>query len=487
MFGPEHDNDQRDRFSRRALLLGAGQIACFAAVASKLYEVQVMQGSAYAPLAEDNRINVQLVAPLRGRIFDRFGRLLAGNDEGYRVVVIPSEAGNVRLVLERLSQIIPLAAEEQDKLAARARRQQPNVPLIVAGELTFEQIAGIGLAAVHLPGVQVEASASRRYLEGDAVGHVVGHVGNVERTAVDDDPVLRLPGMRIGRTGVERGMEEYLRGRSGVIRREIDARGHIVRTLSETEPQRGRDIAITIDTDLQRAVAARLAQEQQAAAVVIDTRGGDVVAMASVPTHDPAALVKGATNRTWAKLREGGGQQMLNRAIRGLYPPGSTFKMVTAAAALEAGVIDLKTRLPCDGQVELGGQIFRCWKRSGHGPCDLHRALKESCDCYFYEIARRVGIDAIAVMARKLGLGQIFDTGLAFQSRGVVPDAAWKRGRFNKSWVGGETLHVGIGQGYLLTTPLQLAVMTARLASGKALVPQFVRPDAGVATQSTLR
>ena len=176
MFGPDHDDDQRDRFSRRAFLLGAGQVACFAAVASKLYEVQVMQGSAYAPLAEDNRINVQLVAPVRGRIFDRFGRLLAGNDEGYRVIMVPSEAGNVRLVLERLSQIIPLAGEEQEKLVARARRQQPNVPLIVASEVTFDQIAGIGLAALHLPGVQVEGSASRRYHEGDVVGHVVGHV-----------------------------------------------------------------------------------------------------------------------------------------------------------------------------------------------------------------------------------------------------------------------------------------------------------------------
>lgn len=480
MFGRHiDDDDQRGRFSRRALLLGAGQLAAFGAVASKLYQVQVMQGSTYAPMADENRINVQLIAPIRGRIYDRYGRLLAGNDEGFRVVVMPSLAGNVRQVLGRLAQIISVPTEEQEKLVARARRQQPNVPLIVASDLTFEQIATIGLFAPQLPGVQVEAAATRHYLEGDAVAHVVGHVGNVERVAIDDDPVLRLPGMRVGRTGIELGLEERLRGRSGATRYEVDARGRIVRTLSEVAPSRGADIAITLDTGLQRAIGERLRREHRASAVVIDTTSGDVVAMVSMPTHDPGVLVKGASARTWAKLKESGNEQMLNRAIRGLYPPGSTFKMVTALAALEGGLVDPRERIGCEGQIEFGGQVFRCWKRSGHGTCDLHRALRESCDCYFYEIARRLGIDAIAAMGRRLGFGQTYDTGLALQKPGVMPDAAWKRGQFNKPWLGGETLIAGIGQGYVLATPLQLAVMTARIASGRQIVPQFLRPDAG--------
>jgi len=473
------DDDQRRRFSRRALLVGGAQLAGLGAITSKLYQTQVLQASRYAPLADENRVNVQLIAPIRGRIFDRFGRLLAGNEEGFRAVVVPSLAGNVRQVLERLAHFMPLVPEEQEKLVARARRQQPNVPLIVANELTFDQIASIGLYAPQLPGVQIEAGATRRYFFGEAVGHVVGHVGNVERVAIDDDPVLKLPGMRVGRTGVERGLEERLRGQSGATRYEIDARGRIVRTLAESAPERGDDIAIAIDTDLQRAIGERLAKERRASAVVLDTVAGDVVAMVSVPTHDPGKLVKGVTARTWAKLTEAGNDPMLNRAIRGLYPPGSTFKMVTALAALEAGVIDLKSRIACDGQTELGGQVFRCWKRSGHGHCEFHRALRESCDCYFYEIARRAGIDAIAAMGRTLGFGQTFETGLALQKPGVMPDAAWKRGRYNKPWLGGETLLAGIGQGYVLATPLQLAVMTARIASGRMVVPQFVRPDAG--------
>ncbi len=486
MFGnqADDDNEQRLKFSRRALLIGCGQAVAFGGLATKLYQLQVMEATRYAPLAEENRINVQLIAPMRGRILDRYGDVLAGNEEGFRATLIPSLAGNVARVLERLSRIIPISTEDQNRLSIRARRQQPNIPLIVSTELSFEQIASVNLMAPQLPGVQIEMAAGRKYLGGDTMGHVVGHVGSVERISIDDDPLMRLPGLKIGRTGVERGMDERLRGQAGTIRHEIDVRGRIVRTLSETEPVRGDDIALTIDSPLQRAVSARLSRERRASAVAIDTATGDVVMMVSVPTHDPGDLVKGVTKRTWEKLRETGNDPMVNRAIRGLYPPGSTFKMVTALAALEAGVIDLTAKISCEGQTELGGQVFRCWKRTGHGSCDFHRALRESCDCYFYEIAHRVGIDAIAAMGRRLGFGQTFDTGLAHQKPGIMPDSSWKRGRFNRSWLGGETLLAGIGQGYVLTTPLQLAVMTARLATGRAIVPQLVRPEVGMVPAS---
>ncbi len=486
MFGNQVDDDveQRAKFSRRALLVGGGQAVAFGGLIAKLYQLQVTEATRYGPLADENRINVQLVAPIRGRILDRYGVVLAGNEEGFRAVLIPSLAGNVALVLEQLARIIPVSSDDKERLIARARRQQPNVPLIVSSDLTFEQIASVNLMAPQLPGVQIEVAAARKYIGGDIVGHVVGHVGSVERISIDDDPLLRLPGLKIGRTGVERGMDERLRGQAGTIRHEIDVRGRIVRTLSETEPVRGDDIALTIDSELQRAVSARLSRERRASAVAIDTTSGDVVMMVSVPTHDPGDLVKGVTARTFEKLRESGNDPMVNRAIRGLYPPGSTFKMVTALAALEAGVIELNSRITCEGQTELAGQVFRCWKRTGHGACDFHRALRESCDCYFYEIAHRAGIEAIAVMGRRLGFGQTYDTGLAHQKAGVMPDPAWKRGRFNKAWLGGETLLAGIGQGYVLTTPLQLAVMTARIATGRAIVPQLVRPEAGMVPAS---
>lgn len=482
MFGSRKDDDrQRQQFTRRAILVGAAQAAGLGVLSAKLYQLQVMDGRRYAPLAEENRISVQLIAPPRGRILDRFGAILATNAEGFRAVITPSLAGNVREVLGRLQRIMPIADEDIERTVARARRQQPHLPLIVANGLSFDQVAEINLLAAQLPGLQAEVDSRRTYPGGAAIGHVVGYVGNIDRVGLDDDPVLRLPGARIGRTGIERGMEGRLRGRSGSIKHEVDARGRIVRTLTEIEASRGEDVVITLDAGLQRVVMQRLEKQRRAAAVALDIATGDVVLMASVPAHDPGDLVRGLTRRNWAQLQQANNNPMLNRAIRGQYPPGSTFKMVTALAALEAGVISLSEKIECTGRAEYAGQTFRCWKRSGHGGVDFHRGLRESCDCYYYEIARRAGIEAIAGMARRLGFDQVFDTGLSQQKPGIIPDPTWKMGRLGRTWLGGETLLAGIGQGYVLATPLQLAVMSARLASGLSIIPQFVRPDPGAA------
>ena len=488
MFGSQFDDDvQRRKFSRRALLVGAGQMAGFGVLVSHLHQLQVVKASLYAPIADENRINVQLVAPVRGRIFDRGGRLLVGNREGFRAVLIPSLAGsgNLANVLERLSEVIPLSPEERQKLIARARRQQPNVPLIVANDLTFEQIASIGLMAPQLPGVDIEAAATREYVVGEAVAHVVGHVGNVERVAIDDDPVLRLPGMRIGRTGVERGMEERLRGRSGAVKYEVNARGRIVRKLSEVEPVAGDDIALTIDTELQRVVGERLSRERRASAVAIDTSTGDVVLMVSMPTHDPGDIVRGVSARTWAKMNDGGNNPMVNRAIRGLYPPGSTFKMVTALAALEAGVIDL----PANGSTARAGSNSATRRSAaGSAPATAPAISTARCAKAATAISTRSPAASASMPSRRWRAGsasaRVYDTGIALQKPGPCRTARGSARRFNKPWLGGETLLAGIGQGYVLTTPLQLAVMTARIATGRAVVPQFVRPERGLVPAS---
>ena len=482
MFGRDSDDGaQRTRFSRRALLLGAGQAGLFGLVATRLFQLQVVDGARYVPLADENRINVQVLAPRRGRILDRFGVLLATNREGYRAVLVPALAGDVRSVVALFSRFVPIAAEEQERIALRAKRQPPNIPIILAGDLTFEQIAEINLFAPQLPGVRTEVDSRREYFQGRTVGHVVGFVGAVERLALDDDPVLRLPGMRTGKTGVELGMEEQLRGEGGHVKHEVDARGRIVRDLEQQEPQPGRDVVVTLDTALQARTLARLSRERRAALVALDVTSGEVVVMASVPQFDTAEFVNPLAGRALRRLQVAQHNPMVNRAIRGAYPPGSTFKMVTALAALETGVVSLRERIGCDGRFELANQVFRCWKRRGHDSSDLHKALRESCDVYFYELARRTGIEAIAAMARRLGLGQTFDCGLPLQRIGVIPDPDWKRIRFGQSWLGGETILAGIGQGYVSTTPLQLAVMTARLATGRAVQPALVRPPVGIA------
>lgn len=473
------DPRQRSRFSRRALLLGAAQTAAFGALGTRLFQLQVMEEMRYAPLAEVNRINIQPLAPARGRIVDRFGEPLASNIEGYRVMLMPSLAHDASAVLVRLARLVPLSADEQEKIVVRAKRQPPNLPIVVLNDLTWEQVAEINLLAPQLPGLQTEIAGRRQYFRGHTVGHIVGYVGAVERAAMDDDPVLRLPGLRVGKSGIELGMEDVLRGQSGTVKYEVDSRGRIIRNLEQNEPQRGADVVLTIDTGLQEKVIERLRKERRGAVVAIDVNTGEVVAMASVPTFDPSEIASGITSDSWQRMQSAANDPMLNRAVRGLYPPGSTFKIVTALAALEAGVVTLKERIECHGSYELAGQNFRCWKRSGHGACDMHRALRESCDCYFYEIARRSGIDAIATMARRFGFAQTFQNGLSLQKSGLIPDPDWKLGRFGRSWLGGETLLAGIGQGYVLSTPLQLAVMTARIASGRAVVPSLVRPSVG--------
>ncbi len=472
------ESRQQSTFTRRALLLGGLQAAGFSALGARLWQLQVQDGSRYALLADDNRINLQLLAPERGQIFDRYGTLLAGNIEGYRALLQPSFASDIRTALERFSEIVPLSNDEIDKLVLRARRQPPHMPLVIAQDLDFNTMAAINVRAPQLPGISTEAAPRRRYHGGAAMGHVLGYVGAHTSAAMDDDPLLRLPGARVGLAGIERGRETTLRGKAGLVQSEVDSRGRIVRHLDRVEPLRGADLAITIDATLQADVMQKLAPYRRAAAVVMAVSTGEVLALASNPAFDPNDVLDGTVNRRgWNRLRTALDDPMNSRAARGVYPPGSTFKIVTALAALEAGVVTLKERIGCDGRYDFYDQTFRCWKRSGHGLCDMHRAIKESCDCYFYEIARRTGIDAIAATARKLGLGQLYDCGLANLKSGLVPDPDWKRGRFNKSWYAGETLIAGIGQGYVLATPLQLAVMTARVAAGRAVTPTFVKPN----------
>lgn len=489
--------NERRLFTRRAAIVGAGQAIVLGALGTRLYQLQVLDGARYTPLADDNRFNTIPIMPARGQILDRFGIPLATNEEGFRVAVVPALSGDLATTLARLSQIAAIPADEQARVIARARRQPANLPIIVASDLTWDQVAAINLLTPELPGVETETFNRRRYHHVIRTGHIVGHVGAIERIGMGDDPMLRVPGMRIGRAGVERGMDERLRGSGGAVRREVDARGRIVRHVQRTEPKSGSDVAITIDLDLQTFLADRLGRERRAAAVVLDVLGGEVVAMASSPGYDPALNVPQplspepppARRRRGRTIRTGHGASkralktdaLFNRATMGLYPPGSTFKIVTALAALEAGVIDLRERIDCQGSFTLADKTFRCWNRGGHGRCDMHRAMRESCDVYFYEVARRMGMDTLATMAQRLGLGQTFEAGIAPMAKGLIPTPAWKRGRYGRSWLGGETILSGIGQGYVLTSPLQLAVMTARVATGMAVTPTVVRPERGSA------
>lgn len=476
------DDLKQARFSRRALLLSLAQTAAFGGLAARLYQLQIRDGARYRPLADQNRTDVQIIPAVRGRILDRLGEVLADNEQVYRVTLVPALARDVKTVLARLGRLLPLSHDRREQILVRARRQSRTLPIIVASDLSFEEVAGISVLSPHLPGVRAEIAWRRRYHDGITMGHVVGYVGNADRLAQEDpDPALKLPGARVGRSGVELALEAELRGQGGASRTEVDAKGRMVRALDGTDPTPGRDVRLTIDSRLQARVLSRLAQERRGAVVALEAATGNLVAMASHPAFDPSPLTGSITDAFWRRLASLESRPMLNRGVAGLYPPGSTFKMVTALAALHHDVVTPKDRLTCEGAFELSGQTFRCWKHSGHGSVALHDALRESCDVYFYEMARRAGIDAISDMARHLGLGRAFDTDIALQKTGVIPDPEWKRAnvrgkRGDVGWLPGETVLAGIGQGYVAVTPLQLSVMAARIATGRAVEPYVTLP-----------
>jgi penicillin-binding protein 2 len=470
--------EQNRRLTRRTLLLGGAQAAFMAVLAARMRFMQVDQADQYTLLAEENRVNIRLLPPSRGRITDRKGKVLADNEQIYRVTLVKEDAGDVDAVLARLGQLIPLdpvrlakAREEIDKLS-------PFVPVTVAERITWEEFSRVASNAPALPGVTPEVGQSRIYPMGKDFAHVVGYVGPVsdyDLSKIEDpDPLLLIPKFQIGKLGIEAKLEEALRGSAGFKQLEVNAVGRVMRELSREEGDPGATLELTIDADLQCYMEARLGGES-AAAVVMDVTNGDVLGIASAPSFDPNAFVRGISSADYKALTEDIYRPLADKTVQGIYPPGSTFKMVTALAALEAGVISPEETVYCPGHLDRSGRKFHCWKRSGHGDMNLIDSLGESCDVYYYDVAERATIDRIADMARRLGLGTKHDLPMSAINEGLVPSREWKKQNRKQDWLVGDTLNSGIGQGFVLASPLQLAVMTARIATGLAVEPRLVR------------
>ncbi len=477
--------DSARGISRRTLLMSGAMTAMVAALGARLRHLQVDQSDEFRLLAEENRINIRLVPPRRGLIQDRNGRTLAGNEQNYRVVVTREDAGDAEAVLARLSRLIPMTPEDRERARTDLERNSAFVPVTVADRLSWDDFSKVALNGPALPGVTPEVGLSRVYPLVEDFAHVVGYVGPVSEKDLenlpDPDPVLQIPKFQIGKVGVERWLEDALRGSAGIKRVEVNAVGRLMREIGRVEGTPGSDIRLTIDADVQNFVQARLGGES-AAAVVMDVTNGDLIAIASSPSFDPNLFVRGISHDHYNGLMENDHRPLANKTVQGVYPPGSTFKMVTALAALDAGVIDINSTTRCPGYLEFGGQRFHCWKRAGHGTVDLARSLTESCDVYYYDIAQKVGIDKIAEMGRRLGLGLRHDLPMSAISEGTMPNKAWKQESQKADWRIGDTINAAIGQGYVLASPLQLAVMSARLATGRAVVPRLVRMIGGKQT-----
>ncbi|MDF0598397.1 penicillin-binding protein 2 [Psychromarinibacter halotolerans] len=469
------------KVSRRGFVLGGAMAAFAALLTARMRYMQVDQADQFRLLADENRINIRLIAPSRGLIYDRNGVILAENEQNYRVVMVKEDAGDVEEVLGRLQRIIKLPEEELERVKNEIDRRSPFVPVTVADRLSWEAFSEVAVNAPALPGVSPEVGQSRIYPMDRDFAHIVGYVGPVSDydltegyLSEDEDPVLQIPKFQVGKTGVEARMEHDLRGQAGTRRIEVNAQGRVMRELDRVEGGAGDNVQMTIDSALQNYIQVRLGEES-ASAVVMDCGSGDILGIASAPSFDPNLFVRGISVPDYRALLENDHRPLSNKTVQGAYPPGSTFKMVVALAALEDGVIDREESIFCGGYKELGQRRFHCWRRGGHGRLSLSGALEQSCDVYFYEIAERVGIEKITAMARRLGLGQRHDVPLSAVVEGLTPTKAWKRENRDADWLIGDTLNAGIGQGFVLASPLQLAVMTSRIATGRALTPRLIK------------
>jgi penicillin-binding protein 2 len=461
-------------FSRRAVVLGAAQGAVGMVLAGRMAWLSVFENERYKLMAESNRVNNTLIPPRRGWLLDRTGKPLASNRTDFRVDLIPDRIVDKDKLLAELTHLLKLAPEDLARIETDLKRAGGYRPVQVAENLDWDRFAAVLVRQPELPGVAPTRGYARHYPLGAGVGHLIGYVGtaSAEQYKLDKDPLLVTPGFKLGKDGLEKTLDKRLRGKPGAKRVEVTAHGRPVRELETRADQPGESIKLTIDAGLQEYVARRLGPNS-GSAVVIDVATGDILAMASMPSYDPNSFSDGISQTEWKMLSEDDHVPLMNKVLQGLYPPGSTVKPMNGLALMAAGVSP-HDRVVCSGALRVGNGVFHCHKKSGHGALDLKNAIMQSCDIYFYEMVRRVGYDAIAPMARMLGMGQKFDMPFTTQRYGTVPDSAWKLKKYHHPWTVADSLNASIGQGYVLANPLQLAVMASRLGSGRILVPRLL-------------
>ncbi len=475
------EGQRRSVFTRRALLVGGAQLGVFGLLGAKLYQAQIIDGERYAMMASTNRVSTRLTAPPRARLFDRAGIVVANNKLNWRALLMAEQADDVQATLDRFSVVVPLADHERARVERELRRGRRYIPVTVREFLDWEEMARIEVAAPDLPGILIDVGTTRLYPFGPLLAHTVGYVAPPNDRDVASDPMLALPGIRVGRAGIEKSQDRELRGTAGAIQLEVNAVGRVIRELDRQEGKQGQDITLTLDTGLQHFVSNRLG-DASASAVVMDCRNGAVLSMVSNPSFDPSLFNAGVSESQWIEWTRDRKAPLINKAAAGLYAPGSTFKMVVALAGLEARAISPYDRINCPGYLDYGNARFHCWKKYGHGELDLRGGLKNSCDVFFYNVALRTGMDRMAAMANRFGLGVKLDIELPNARTGLVPTREW-RIRHGHAWNIGDTIVHGIGQGFLQLTPLSLCTMVSRIATGRAVQPHLTR-DIGAELQA---
>ena len=504
-----------NQISRRMLFVGGLQISFGLILVGRLYQLQILHNDAYLKLSDKNQFDHRLVMAPRGRILDSKNRLLAGNSEVFELIVIPARAQNLQKLLSNIDMIIGLSQEEIKDIIDIAKNQPDFLEISIKSDLTQRELSHLAIRSAILEGVLFQKNFNRIYPQGKLLSHVTGYVSGITANEIEQNRNLRrLVGLKTGKVGLEKTLDESLRGIVGEERIEVNSRGKPVRFISDRTPKQGSDSQLTIDIDIQSYAVDRLKQgnseqvelsdsavqeaitkndalkayinigetmilkdsksryvpPETGAVVLMDVETGGVVAMVSSPAYDPNLFAGRLSNRAWQNINDHPRVPLLNRVVAGLYSPGSTFKMAVYAAALEAGVISSDTSYICNGFFEFGDRNFYCWQEKGHGKVNGRQAIAQSCDVYFYQIALKTGIDRIQNMANRMGLGIITDVGIPGEKLGIIPNRQWKKNNRGTVWTPGETVIAGIGQGFVLTTPIQLAVMAARIGNGRKAV-----------------
>ena len=469
MLGENFGVKKAQTINRRMFIIGAAKFVVFTGIITRLFSLQITENKKYLTLSDKNRLREWRLPPIRGKFLDYFGNVIADNLKVYQLHVIPEEVEDFKYLMVRLKNILSISDHDFTKIIKKKNNQKPWETIIISKNLTWEQFTKVNYFLHDLIGAKPVLSVSRNYPLNENYTHVLGYVSEASEKDILNNETIKIthvPGLKVGKTGLEKTFEKELIGTNGIQRYEVNAFGKRIRQLDHTNGVNGKTIQLTIDTEIQK-LCNELLKDMAGSISVMDIYTGEIVAMQSSPSFDPNLFLFGINQDDWQLIRNNPLKPLVNKTLSGLYSPGSTIKPIVALSALENEIIDENFKVNCTGKIEMYGQTYHCWKKKGHGIVDLKSAMKQSCDTYFYEIARKLGVDRLKKTSIKFGLGEkVLNETFGNEKKGLIPDTKWKKNNLGKSWVIGETLITGIGQGYIQTTPLQLCLMTAQLANG---------------------
>ena len=472
--------------NRRMFITGSLKFIIMIGLVSRLFFLQVKENKKYLTLSDKNRIREWKLAPVRGEFHDYFGNVVAGNFEAYQLHVIPEEVEDFRYVVFRLKDLLELSDKQFKKILKKRNEIKPWETLIVSDNLNWNKFSKINNHLYDLNGVKPVISISRNYPYKENFTHIVGYVSQANEKDVDSNETIKknfVPGLKVGKVGLEKSFEQELLGTNDIERYEVNAYGRRINQLEFQKGKKGKTLRLTIDTKVQQ-LANELLKDKAGSICVMDIYTGSIIAMHSSPSFDPNLFVFGISQDDWQIIRNNPMKPLVNKTLQGNYSPGSTIKPIVALSALENGIINPNFTVKCNGKTEMYGQTYHCWKKKGHGFVSLRNAMKQSCDTYFYEIARRLGVDKLSVTAKKFGLGkEVFGSLFSIEKKGLIPSTQWKKNALGKGWLLGETMITGIGQGYIQTTPIQLCLMTAQIANGGYKIYPYILANDGTKNQ----